>query len=275
MSSIRVRCWPTCRPSRGRYAAWLSLLRSGLWPRCCSAGVTAGIHVTVPLAPGLPARPMVAGPRPGAQDTGASVSCDRRRPRDRRRRRRSVTDTWTSMGQETTELDRVKARLERFGTTRDYSWPAQMPSCCIACRPSRRQRSPTPCGDGRAGQRGVGRGRKPAARRRRCWCGCWALMSRAKATRPLRARGRRKPRPPGAHRGDPVVSAGAQPRRTGGAAGAEGIEVISHTVTRSGRARRGETAQRERQHRHPTWCPGRRRCAASRAVPNGWRGFAR
>lgn len=115
MSSIRVRCWPTCRPSpnarelRGLRLSYFGDGANNMAHSLLLGGVTAGIHVTV-AAPGgfLPDPSVRAAAERRAQDTGASVTVTADAHAAAAGADVLVTDTWTSMGQENDGLDRVK-----------------------------------------------------------------------------------------------------------------------------------------------------------------------
>ncbi len=147
-------------------------------------GVTAGMHVTVAAPEGFAPDPTVlaaAGQR--AADTGASVSVTADARAAAEGADVLVTDTWTSMGQEADGLDRV-------GPFRPFQVNAQLlglggpggDRAALPSGPSRRRDHRR--GDGRAGQRGVGRGREPAARPEGAAgvAAGAALMTRSKAT---------------------------------------------------------------------------------------------
>ncbi len=127
-------------------------------------GVTAGIHVTVAAPAGFEPDPQfVAAAEKRAADTGASVTLTADPQAAADGADVLVTDTWTSMGQENDGLDRVgpvPAVPDQHGATRSGA-----AECRCAALPSGAPRT----GDHRRGhrwpaQRGVGRGREPAAR---------------------------------------------------------------------------------------------------------------
>ena len=172
-SSTPASCSPTCRPSRSTRARLAGLTVAFL-------GDAASQHVAL-----LPARrrhrrdaragqrprrlharprPCWPGPSEIAGTTGGSAHYVADPVEAVTGADVVVTDTWVSMGKEAEADERERAvpalRARRRPARRT---PGPTRSCCTACRPTAARRSRPRCIDGPQ-QRGVGRGREPAAR---------------------------------------------------------------------------------------------------------------
>ena len=233
-------------------------------------GVTAGVHVTIAAPHGFEPAPDVRRRRREA------------RRRDRRARSTSpptptaaadgadvlVTDTWTSMGQENDGLDRVGPFRAVPGQRRPArhcrpgSRCAALPSGAPRPRDHRR-------GDRRPAQRGVGRGREPAARPEGA-AGVAAGAAPMNAPEISTTRAGRQARivailSSRAVRSQSELAARARRR---GHRGHAGDAVAGPRGTRCGQAARRRRRRRRLRRSRRTAA----RCAASPAAPNGCRG---
>ena len=101
-------------------------------------GVTAGVHVTIAAPPGFePDTGIVAAARSRAAETGATVSFTDDPQAAARGADVLVTDTWTSMGQESDGLDRI-GPFRPFRVNAELLSLAERDAVVLHCLPAHR-----------------------------------------------------------------------------------------------------------------------------------------